>query len=103
MTTPPMLPPAQVVEEFRLRRKRQWLAAIPGVAAVVFISYFLKREDFALFGLSSTALTFGACAVVLGYLMFSIWNWRCPGCDGYLGKGMNPSFCGKCGVKLKAE
>jgi rubrerythrin len=40
-------------------------------------------------------------ALVVGALVFSLKNWRCPACDKYLGKGISPSFCPKCGVALQ--
>lgn len=32
-------------------------------------------------------------------LIFSKFNWRCPKCNSYLGKG-NPKHCIKCGEQL---
>lgn len=89
-----------MIEELKQRRKRQWLAAIPGIAAVLVVLLATDRTGGTLFGLSSTTLAVGAGARVVAYVLFSIRNWRCPGCDKYLGKNMNPSFCPSCGVKL---
>jgi rRNA maturation endonuclease Nob1 len=33
-------------------------------------------------------------------LIFSLFNWRCPSCNKYLGKAINAKFCAKCGVQL---
>jgi hypothetical protein len=37
---------------------------------------------------------------ILAAVGFSLWNWRCPACRGYLGRTFNPKFCQKCGVQL---
>jgi len=37
---------------------------------------------------------------VVGVLIFSFQNWRCPACHRYLGKGSRLTFCPKCGVAL---
>jgi hypothetical protein len=41
-----------------------------------------------------------AIVLVAGLVFFSFQNWRCPACNGYLGKGWGPRFCPKCGVAL---
>ena len=37
----------------------------------------------------------------IGLLIFSLTNWRCPACNKYLGKALNPRICSKCGVALR--
>lgn len=39
--------------------------------------------------------------LVISALAFSLWNWRCPACNRYLGKGARPRFCAKCGAPLQ--
>ena len=102
-TTPPILPPGQIAEEFRQRRNRQWIAAIPGILAILVVVFSLDHAESSLFGIDTNVLAMVGGAVVLAYLMFSIWNWRCPACDGYMGKAMNPTFCAKCGARLKPQ
>jgi len=97
-----MLPPGQVIEEFKQRRTRQWIAAIPGVVAFLLFYLALRHHESPVPGLNPQVLTGVAGVVVVAYVIFSIWNWRCPACNRYLGKGMNPAFCAKCGAKLKA-
>jgi DNA polymerase II large subunit len=38
--------------------------------------------------------------VIISVLAFSFLNWRCPSCNKYLGKAINPKFCSKCGTQL---
>jgi hypothetical protein len=89
-------------KEFAVRRKRQIILAVP-LAAMVMAFAFLGED-----GDNRTVMGFQASAVapvlivlVVGALVFSLKNWRCPACDKYLGKGMSPSFCPKCGVALQ--
>ncbi|HEV7239259.1 MAG TPA: hypothetical protein VGQ36_08470 [Thermoanaerobaculia bacterium] len=95
-----MLPQEQIADEFRRRRSRQWFAAVPGIAAFFFVVFGFE-PDSSFLGIDTDSLFILAAGVIVGYLMFSIWNWRCPACDGYLGKSMNPTFCIKCGARLK--
>jgi len=39
--------------------------------------------------------------LVAAAVIFSFANWRCPACNGYLGRGINPKFCSKCGTELR--
>jgi hypothetical protein len=38
---------------------------------------------------------------IIGAVVFSWKNWRCPACDRYLGKVWNPRHCHSCGVALR--
>jgi hypothetical protein len=88
-------------DEFAKRRKRQLLATIPVLALFVLVITFQEKPDFSLFGLSAQGLVGAAFVLVLGAVGFSLWNWRCPACNRYLGKGISPAFCSKCGVPLQ--
>mgnify|MGYP001402959415 CR=1 FL=1 len=51
--------------------------------------------------ITSMMLTVLIFAVLGAILVFSFRNWRCPACEGHLGKGMGARFCSKCGVQLR--
>ena len=85
---------ARVREEFATRRKRQLIVTIP--ILLLLIGYVLLGER-----TENTAYPFILIGVVLVTLVFSFRNWRCPACDGYLGRGLNPKFCSKCGAQLR--
>ncbi|HEV8577857.1 MAG TPA: hypothetical protein VGX68_02145 [Thermoanaerobaculia bacterium] len=88
--------------KFAKRRKRQLLAVIPILAVVVLRVVLLKKQpETPLFGLPTELVIGAAIAVILGFVAFTLWNWRCPACNRYLGKGISPSFCPKCGVPLQ--
>jgi hypothetical protein len=87
--------------EFAKRRKRQLLVSVPIVACVVLIRIFRDRETGLVFGLPTSMVMGVALAAIVGVLVFSLWNWRCPACNKYLGKGISPAFCSKCGIPLQ--
>lgn len=87
--------------EFAKRRKRQLLVSLPVVAAILIFAVASENAKVPFFGLPPAVVGGIAFAVVLATLAFSLWNWRCPACKRYLGKGISPSFCPKCGVPLQ--
>lgn len=86
--------------EFAKRRRRQLLALIP-VAAVVAV-FFTANEKTGTSPLGPIAVVMPlALAVLVGVVIFSFANWRCPACKKYLGRSLNPRFCSDCGVELR--
>jgi hypothetical protein len=85
---------ARVREEFATRRKRQLIVTIPIVLLLIGSVLLGERTE-------NTAYPLVLIGVVLVTLVFSFRNWRCPACDGYLGRGINPKFCSKCGAQLR--
>jgi hypothetical protein len=61
--TPPMIPEGQVVSEFRQRRTRQWLAAIPGIVAVLLLLYALDHPGRSLLGVGTNIIAVAAGTV----------------------------------------
>lgn len=97
-----MLPEPDLREEFARRRTRQWLIVIPVALAVIAIRIAGDTKEPTWYGLPTGVVIGIGFAMVIGAIIFSLWNWRCPACSKYLGRGINPSFCAKCGFKLKA-
>jgi len=83
----------KVVEEFRRRRRRQLILAAVLIAGMLWLTQAQ--------GASEQTRGPMILAVVLGALAYSWRNWRCPACNGYLGKSAFMSFCPGCGVPLK--
>ena len=96
-----LLPESDLREEFARRRTRQWILVIPMVIAVIAIRAAGDSDNASFWGMPTSAVIGIGFALILGAIAFSLWNWRCPSCSKYLGKGINPSFCSKCGFKLK--
>ncbi len=85
-------------EEFAKKRKNQILITIPLFA--VLIVMILSPAYFRSLGLDKNTLTWGFLVYVLFVLGYSLYNWRCPSCNSYLGRSFFIKFCSKCGVPL---
>lgn len=89
----------QVRREFRVRRFRQHAVSLPLFAMVIGLGIWsLTKPEVSEVGSSLMALPI---VIALAVLAFSVWNWRCPSCNGYLGKTINPKECPKCGTELR--
>lgn len=73
-------------EVFKKRKKMQILVTIVAALAAM-ASYITNFKTIALI-------------IVIGVVIFSRFNWRCPKCNKYLGKGSNPKHCSNCGQTL---
>jgi hypothetical protein len=92
---------AEFRQQFSIRRKRQIILAIPLVALMVGFAVLTDEGSGTIAGLPPSVAGPGLIVLVAGAVVFSLKNWRCPACDRYLGKGMSPRFCPKCGVALR--
>ena len=92
---------SELRQEYVRRRKRQWTIVIPVVVIVVIAMQMVESYETYL-GMSSTAVLLLGFAIMLGALAFSVYNWRCPACSTYVGRG-NPTFCPECEFKLKED
>jgi hypothetical protein len=88
-------------DDFAARRKRQLLATIPILLVVVALA-MADQNSGQLLGFGVAIWGPVALVCILGFTVFTLKNWRCPACDRYLGKGIFPRFCAKCGVQLSA-
>lgn len=87
-----------VIDAFAKKRKRQITVAIlviPFMLLRVFKSE-LRQLDF----INDSIIGYALIAFILGILVFSFINWRCPKCEAYLGKEVLIKHCKKCGVQL---
>ena len=95
---------AEFKREFSLRRRRQIWVAFPSVVLMVGFALLARTGQADGENLMGVPLPVWAAAfisLVLGVLLFSFRNWRCPACDRYLGREMGHRFCPKCGVALQ--
>ena len=92
---------SKIKVEFKRRKTRQLLLALPMIPCM-FIVAFMADNDAQIFeSITNFQLLIGATVVIAVGLIFSMINWRCPGCNKYLGKRMNPQYCSSCGVELR--
>ena len=74
-----------IAQEFRRSQKMIIIACVLAIPC----AYFLTTQF--MFGL----------VLLIGVYIWAIYHWRCPSCRGNLGRGFNPKFCNRCGVRLR--
>jgi len=90
----------QIMREFRLRQSRQILAIAVALFLVIAIAVLYKRPDrFGEFSKNTPlAVQF---VLIMAFVVFTAYNWRCPSCNKYLGKNIDRRICKQCGTKLR--
>lgn len=91
----------KIATQFKTRRTRQFLVAAPVVVVLLGIYWLADHPQTSIAGVPSHGVILFGFAMITGAIIFSFTNWRCPSCNKYLGKEMNPKFCSKCGIKLR--
>ncbi len=94
-----MTPEQQIVHKFKKVKRQFWRVSIPVWVALIGIMILFNSPYKSEFEDSAFVLILPLAALAGVFYIFKIW--RCPSCDKYLGKNINPTFCNKCGVKLK--
>lgn len=94
---------AEFRQQFSIRRKRQIILTVPLVALSLGFAALVDERSgsISILGLPLSVAGPALLAFVLGAVVFTFKNWQCPACDRYLGKGINPRFCTKCGAGLQ--
>ena len=89
-----------IMENFRMRQNRQYLALAIALLLLVFSVLLYRRSD--IFGEISKQTIFTAQIIIIAaFIVFSIVNWRCPACNRYLGADIYREICKKCGTRLR--
>ena len=88
----------EIKEKFAARKRNQIAITVPIIGMILLLVFSEGKEE--VFGVPIVVLAPVIFVGFVGALVFSLKNWRCPGCNKYLGKGMSPKFCAKCGVQL---
>jgi hypothetical protein len=90
----------QIMQDFGLRQSRQFLAIAATLFLLLFLALLYKRPD--LFGEFSKDTIFAAqIMLIVAFIGFSAFNWRCPACKKYLGTNINRRICKQCGTRLR--
>jgi hypothetical protein len=82
----------QIREELAHRRKHQYLLFVATIALMV-CAMFLRFDK----PVTDTILIL----LIVGSTILHNLTWKCPSCEKFLGKGLYPSACRKCGVQFK--
>jgi hypothetical protein len=82
-----------------VRRTRRLLVGIPALIAL-FVMITLQRDDVMIyFGIPHVAWRVAIAVVLVGLILFNLWNWRCPACDSLLRiRSFYPEHCDHCGI-----
>jgi hypothetical protein len=86
-----------VKQEFRRRWIRQLVVTLIALAALALSGAFTRNA-----GVDSGPIPpYLLVAIVIGLLIFSLVNWRCPACNRYLYRDIYPRHCSGCGTQLR--
>ncbi|MCY6484103.1 hypothetical protein OW763_07020 [Clostridium aestuarii] len=99
-----------VIKEFKKRKKRQVITTIP-VIAIILIGFIIRIthpelsnariDETSFLGIPGIVICIIVGVIIIGSVIFSFLNWRCPACKAYLGKNTDIKFCPKCGTKFE--
>jgi hypothetical protein len=90
----------RIMQAFRLRQSRQFLAMALTMFLLLFLVLVYKRTD--IFGeFSKNSIVASQIILIALFIGFSGINWRCPSCNKYLGSDINKRICKKCGIRLQ--
>lgn len=90
----------KVKQDFVVRRTRQLLAIATAVVLVLLVAMLYKRSD--VFGeFSKGTLVWVQLLLILAFINFTAFNWRCPSCKKYMGNDINRRVCKQCGARLQ--
>lgn len=89
-----------IQEKFKQKRNRQIAVAVILFPSIFGMSYISNNPEGELGGISNYVLLFLLIGLIIGGVIFSIINWRCPSCNAYLGKKLSQKYCSSCGTKL---
>jgi len=86
--------------QFAERKRNQIIVSVPLIAMIILLVLSGENPDQLVLGMPVAVWGPAFAALVAGGVGFSLYNWRCPACNKYLGKSINPKFCAKCGAAL---
>jgi len=93
-------------DKLKKLRKKQIVGSIIFAPALIGIFVSLEAVERGVESFGGLPIVFwivGCIITVVVYLVFSRFNWRCPECSNYLGKGLNQKFCKSCGAELRSS
>jgi hypothetical protein len=83
-------------------RRQRYRVIMMVVAAVAMGALATTRDSTTVLGIPMTVLgPIAFVALVAAWLILDYRNWRCPACNEYLGRPLNPRQCRNCGIELR--
>ncbi len=89
----------QIRKVYAVRRSRQLIAIAVAISLMLAAALVYRRPDL-LGAFSSSTLMKVQLLIILLFVNFTSFNWRCPSCGKYLGSDLGRKRCRKCGVLL---
>ena len=89
-----------IIEKFRKRKIQQLFLIIP-IGPLIFLTQWVKYHPNSALACHGILLIFIVSPIILGCLLFSYFNWRCPACNKFAGFARPyPTMCPNCRVRL---
>ena len=85
------------------RRRIMLTVAIPVLPLAIAMLYSRDHPHANILGISVSTIAILSVPGVLIALGVMLYVWRCPQCDRYLGRSLNPKFCPHCGTPLQND
>jgi cytochrome bd-type quinol oxidase subunit 2 len=95
------LAPEDIKADFARRKRKQFIVMVPLLVLIVGFVLFDGQIKSAASDVPQLVLLGVVAVAAITIMVFSFRNWRCPACNGYLGKSASLNHCPKCGVALR--
>lgn len=90
----------EIIAIFEKKRKRMIRLDIPTVLFFIGAVYTRFFNHDGVFGIPSRTIFLVCISIILSNIIFSMFTWRCPSCNRFLGRAWSPNFCSRCGARL---
>lgn len=95
----------EFARKFAVAKRRQIIGMMlyaPFMAFLFILASTAEQTGSIAFGIPLFLFWSVFVGALLGMLIFTLYNWRCPACHEYLGrKHLNPRYCPACGTQLQ--
>ncbi|MBI5015841.1 MAG: hypothetical protein HZB55_10170 [Deltaproteobacteria bacterium] len=92
---------AVIKASFAARRRRQFLVLTPLLGIVIAVAGLADARSQAVLGVPAGVWAPALFAGLGGAAVYTLFNWRCPACNRYLGAQWSPMRCRGCGIPLR--
>jgi hypothetical protein len=91
----------EIIRKYKKKKALNFISTLIIFGAAFFAVWFTNNRATIPDETTRTVMVAAICAITLGALAFSFFNWRCPACGKHLGRGVDPQSCKKCGYKFR--